>query len=240
MAPPPFRFKRFRVAQDGAAHPLGTDSVLLGAWADVAACGQILDIGAGTGAVALMLAQRSEPNPDARIDAVEIDPASARCAAANFAASPWADRLAVWETPIQRFAEKAVRSYDLIVSNPPYFTETVRPPDLRRRSARTTEHLTADDLLRAVSRLLAPGGKCCVILPPAAGRRFCEKAVLYRLFATVETAVCARPGLPVERLLLQLERDPRRFRRDELCIYREAEIYSAEFQALTRDFYTFW
>lgn len=236
MASPPFHFKRFRVDQTGVAHPVGTDSVLLGAWTGLRDARHILDIGTGTGIVALMLAQRSEHQP-ALVDAVEIHSESARCAQNNFAHSPWASHLQVWNCAVQDFAEKPGRQYDLIVSNPPYFTETVVSPDALRRLGRTASALTPSDLLHAIRRLMAPSGRSCVILPLVEGRRFCELAALQGLYCTAETAVCARAGKPVERLLLQLEYNPYAFRRSELVVYAEGEQYTLEFQELTKDFY---
>lgn len=240
MAAPLYRFKRFSVAQEAAAHPIGTDSVLLGAWADVAAARRILDVGTGTGVVALMLAQRTEPRPETLIDAVEIDPDSAGCAAANFAASPWADRLKVANDTVQHFAQFAENQYDLIVCNPPFFTETTVSPHPRRRLVRNTLRLSSEDLITAALRMLRPQGRLCVILPVVEGRRFCELATIKGLYCSAETRVYPRPGKPVERLLLQFMRDPRTFYREEMAIYSHAEVYSFEFQQITRDFYLFF
>lgn len=240
MASRLFRFKRFDISQEGAAHPVGTDSVLLGAWAKAAGATRILDIGTGTGVVALMLAQRTENQSRTLITAVEIDPESASCAAANFAASPWAGRLALSEKAVQQFAHTAEHQFDLIVSNPPFYVEALEPPDVKRRLGRHAASLPPEDLLQAVCRLLAPGGAFCVILPLAEGRRLRELAVLKGLFCNAETQVSGRPGKPVERLLMQFSRDPRPFLRHEMMIYSDGDQHSEDFQALTRDFYLFF
>lgn len=237
MASLRFRFKKFSVGQEGVPHPVGTDSVLLGAWAPVAGTQNVLDIGTGTGVVALMLAQRSER---AVITAVEIDRDAADCAAANFEASPWVHRLALHADAIQNFSQTAVNQFDLIVSNPPFFTETSVSADVRRRLGRNTDSLSQDALLDAVARLLAPGGSFCVVLPPVEGRRLIELAVTKRLYCNEETQVRARPGKSVERLLLRFTRDPRLFHRTALAIYSHDEVYSPDFQALTKDFYVFF
>ncbi|MCK6693141.1 MAG: methyltransferase [Thermoanaerobaculia bacterium] len=240
MASPPFRFKRFLVEQSGAAHPVGTDGVLLGAWADVADATRILDIGTGTGLVALMLAQRTENVPGVKITGVELQEDSFRCAQRNFSASPWAGRLSAVGQSVQDFAQNAVDQYDLIVSNPPFFTETIVSPDQKRQLSRTARALTAGDLLDAVGRLLLPHGKFCAIMPPAEGRRLCEWAALRGLYCTRETQVFARQEKPCERLLLQLQRDPYPMRRSRLYIYEREEVWSGGFRALTAAFYLYF
>ncbi len=196
MPLPAFRFKKFSVEQNGAAHPVGTDAVLLGAWADVNGATRFLDIGTGTGVVALMLAQRlyssgdfsrsntarktSKPSgaessvPNWAGVGVEIHPVSAALARGNFAASPWAGKLDVWEGSIQNFAKKvglqalaelpeslelsgsllSYKPFGLIVSNPPFFSELTISPDETRRLGRHTASLSPGDLLEAVVKLL--------------------------------------------------------------------------------------
>lgn len=236
MALPPFHFKKFSVEQEGAAHPVGTDGVLLGAWAEVSDCARVLDIGSGTGVVALMLAQRSEIS---RIMAVEMHPRSAALARRNFAASPWADRLVLEESAIQNFAQETDLQFDLIVSNPPFFSETTVSPDESRRQGRHTASLPPGDLLAVSRKLLTENGRLCVILPVLEGRRLCELAVLNGLYCTEEVEVSGRPQKPVERLLLRFEKDPYRFARRRLSIYSNAsgKVYAPDFQALTADFY---
>lgn len=233
----PFHFKRFSIFQSGVAHPVGTDSVLLGAWAPVSGARRMLDIGTGTGVVALMLAQRSETMPEREITAVEPHPGSCVAAGENIARSPWAQQLRLIPQTIQDFAAAAQAPYDLIVSNPPFFSGTVVSPDPARRAARHTTSLSPGDLLDAAAALLAPSGRFCVILPPVEGQRLCEFGAQQGLYCTRRTVVYPRPGKAAERWLLQLERDPYPFAQDELFIYARAEAYSAEFKALTGAFY---
>lgn len=236
MASRPFRFKKFSVGQEGAAHPVGTDGVLLGAWADVENCVRILDIGTGTGLVALMLAQRTVATV---ITAVEIHPDSAALARRNFAASPWADRLEILEMPVQEFAQQTDSQFDLIVSNPPYFSETTFSPDATRRLGRHTASLAPGELLAVSQKLLSEKARLCVILPVPEGRRLCEMAVPNGLYCTEEVEVRTRPEKPVERLLLCFKRDPYRFVRKKLNIYtaNDGGAYSDDFKRLTGDFY---
>lgn len=242
-----FRFKRFSVAQEGAAHPVGTDAVLLGAWADVQGVTRFLDIGTGTGVVALMVAQRLSAGKNWKGLGVEIHPISASLARSNFAASPWAHQLEVLEGPIQQFSgsnghsvqEPFRETYDLIVSNPPFFSELTVSPDKTRSLGRHTASLSPGDLLVAVGQLLAPKGRFCVVLPTLEGRRLCELAVPEGLYWTKIVEVRSRPDKPVERLLLQFEKSPYGIQRETLCLFAEGSgnHYSIEFQEMTRDFY---
>lgn len=197
----------------------------------------MLDIGTGTGLVALMLAQRTENMADVRVTGVELQDDSFRCALRNFSASPWAGRLTAVGQSIQHFAQNAVDQYDLIVSNPPFFTETIVSPDKNRQLSRTARTLTPGDLLDAADRLLSPQGKFCTILPPAEGRRLCEWAALRGLYCTGETQVYSRKEKPCERLLLQLQRNPYPMYRSRLCIYEMQEVWSGDFKTLTAAFY---
>lgn len=233
----PFHFKRFSIFQSGVAHPVGTDSVLLGAWTPVSGARRMLDIGTGTGVIALMLAQRTELTPACEITAVEPHPGSCVAAGENIVRSPWASQVQLIPQTIQDFASTPQAPYDLIVSNPPFFSGTVVSPDLARRAARHTTSLSPGDLLDAVAALLAPSGRFCVILPPTEGQRLCEFGAQRGLYCTRRTVVYSRPGKAAERWLLQLERDPYPFSQDELFIYARLEVYSDEFKALTGAFY---
>ncbi len=245
MASPPFRFKKFSIEQEGVAHPVGTDSVLLGAWADVRACHRILDVGTGTGIVALMLAQRLFENGENDLSApagqviagVEIHPPSAACARRNFAASPWAEHLRVEEGPVQEFARNSPLKFDLIASNPPYFSENTVSPYEPRRLGRNTATLSSDDLLEVADILLSPTGRLCIILPFAAGKRLCERAVPLGWYCTEEVEVRTRPHKTPERLLLRFEKDPYRFDRKGLVVCSENNLYTPEFQEITKMFY---
>ena len=237
MASPDFHFKRFSIIQEGVTHPVGTDAVLLGAWVNVSGARRILDIGTGTGVIALMLAQRTEIHPYTFIEAVEIHPGSALRAARNFEASHWADRLRVREIPVQEFAQNTERPFDLIVSNPPFFSETTRAPDETRRLGRHTGTLPPGEMLAAVRRLLAPGGRFAVVLPVQEGIRLCELSVPNGLYWTRITEVRSRRDKPVERLLIEFEKNPYDFNRESLLIHEDGIHYSDEYQELTKEFY---
>lgn len=213
---------------------VGTDGVLLGAWVAVEGARTILDIGTGTGLIALMVAQR---NSAARIDAVEIDVASAEQAAENVARSSWADRVAIHHSDIQSFTP-AVR-YDLIVTNPPYFVNSLHSPSSSRTAARHTCSLSFRDLAISAQRLLREGGRFALILPPEESRLFdCE--ALGRLSLTRRCEVRSRDTTPVKRVMSEYTTlgEGVVVEREELTIERGTPPqFSAEYRALTADFY---
>lgn len=232
---------------------VGTDGVLLGAWCGIDdADRNALDIGTGTGLIALMLAQRSEHNP-LRVDAVEIDAGSASEAAANVARSPWPDRICVSHCSVQDFAGAyspitsvgfspvAGKRYDLVVSNPPYFSDSLLPPDPSRTAARHSVSLSYKELLGAASGLLSEKGRFCVIIPHEQHDGFLQLASSCDLLPDRLTAVISKPGSKPKRAMMELVRRPYAHvspYEDELLIESaEAGCYAAEYMSLTSDFY---
>ena len=234
MANTYFSFKQFTVHQELAAMKVGTDGVLLGAWAQVGAGCRALDVGTGTGVIALMLAQRGA----ATVDAVEIDPDAAEQARRNFAASPWADRLAAIHAPFASFAERAQpEQYDLIVSNPPYFQQSLQPSDAQRAQARHADALPQQVLLQGAARLLCRTGSLCVILPTGIATPFAEQAAAMGLYRSRELLVRSKPTAIPFRTLMHLERQTHGCDRSELAIHTPSGDYSPEFKGLLREFY---
>lgn len=233
----PFQFKQFSVAQDQCAMQVGTDGVLLGAWADVTHAEKILDIGTGSGVVAIMLAQRTA---NSLIHGIEIDSCAHVQAAANMANSPWSDRLQAIHKPIQDYSKLSREEYDLIVSNPPFFSGGTFSLNENRKNVRHTVKLPHGDLLVSARKLLSKNGKLCLILPLIEGLRIKELARSYRLFCTKITTVKARPTGGKERLLMQFEKEEgKELIEEELLVYASAKgnKYSKQHLALTQDFY---
>jgi len=231
----PFHFKQFSIAQDRCAMKVGTDGVLLGAWTETNDVTKILDIGTGTGVIAIMLAQRSK---NTEIDAVEIDEAAAQQAAENMSKSPWSNRLNIIQDAIQNYTKATANQYDLIVSNPPFFTGGTFSDESDRNVVRHTVKLPNGDLLAAVRSLLTEDGKFCVILPTLEGLRFQERAQNYRLFCTKMTEVKAKADKHVERVLLQFEKKPKPLVKNSLVIqFEKRNHYTDDYIALTGDFY---
>lgn len=214
---------------------VGTDAVLLGAWVDVGGAKKILDVGTGSGVIALMMAQRSEFV--ARVDAVEPDSGSALEARGNVEGSPWPDKIKIHNTPVQEFHSED--KYDLIVSNPPFFTGSLLPPKEGRKIARHRETLTFDELLTAVKRLLDERGTFAVVLPVAEGNLFREQAGRYGLVCHRSMAFYSRKGKSPERWLMEFSFEGRRKKTEPemLVLYEKDEQWSDPYIALTKEFY---
>lgn len=235
----PFTFKQFKIHQDKCAMKVGTDGVLLGAWADTEGANSILDIGTGTGVIAIMLAQKTE-SKDVLVHAVEIDDAAVEQARDNMANAPFASRLSVFHDSIQEFAKKHTIKYDLVVSNPPFFTGGTLSSNGDKTNVRHTVKLPHGDLLNATRELLDKNGRFCVILPLIEGLRFIEIARSYGFYLTRRSDVRPKQDKGIERLLLQFELSNRTFSHDELIIQnsRDERDYSEGYRELTKDFYT--
>lgn len=232
----PFRFKLFSIAQDRCAMKVGTDGVLLGAWADVANAKMILDIGTGTGVIAIMMAQR---NANAIVHGVEVEESAAQQAQENMEASPFSERLNAFALDIQTYAKITDRKYDLIVSNPPFFTGGTLSATQDKMNVRHTVKLPHSDLLHAVKQLLSPNGKFCVILPLIEGLRFKELAERVGLYCTKIIEVRPRAEKAVERLLLQFENHPHQLHQATLIIQvnEGRHEFTEAYTALVKDFY---
>jgi tRNA1Val (adenine37-N6)-methyltransferase len=234
-APKPFYFKQFAIQQIENVMKVGTDGVLLGAWVDTNGAQTILDIGTGTGMIAIMCAQK---NAEATIDAVDIEESAYLLAAENMAACPWNNRLHAFHGSVQDFARIRDISYDLIVSNPPFFTGGTFSNNEERNQMRHTVKLPSGELLQAVRRLLTKTGRFCVVLPYLEGLRFREQAPQYGLFCTRQTNVFPTPEKGIERLLLQFERTEKSMTTDQLILENNNK-YTTEAAALTNAFYLF-
>lgn len=229
-----FRFRHFTVNQEHAAFKVTTDSVLLGAWARIGDAGAILDIGTGTGLLTLMAAQRSS----ARIVAVEPDMESFRQAGLNFAASPWKERITLLNTPVQDYYSEGGSGFDAIITNPPYFIDSLLNPDVKKARARHTVSLSQADLLGAVNRLLNPGGSLHLVFPVAESGRLQSLAVAYGLFCNRRMLVKTIPELPPSRVLMTLGRENGTCEEEVLVIEKGGRhVYSDEYVSLTKDFY---
>lgn len=232
-----FTFKQFFVAHDRCAMKVGTDGILLGAWAPLSSATRILDIGSGSGLLALMLAQRSESH--VRIDAVELDSAASQQAKENTAASPWADRIAVYAEDIISFAETRSADYSLIISNPPYFPPGIACGSAEREQARYTTLLTHEALLRCAHQLLMPDGLFCVVLPVQVAEKFIPLARQHSWYVHQQLRVSEQEDKPAHRVLLVLSRQERECVNASLAIRDGERRYSTAFQQLTKDFYLF-
>ena len=229
-----FAFKQFKIVQDKCAMKVGTDAVLLGSWVNASNAKTILDIGTGTGIIALMLAQKSS----ARIDSIDIDLNAFIQATENINDCKWKDRIEIHHISIQQFAKESDHKYDLIVSNPPYFIDSSKASEESRTNARHTDQLPFKDLLDGVLKLLNPNGKFYVILPTKESELFREDAEKHKLFLTKVTRVITRTDKPEKRLLMRFEFIQRAFSEDSITIEKdERHSYTDEYKELTKDYY---
>ncbi len=229
-----FRFKQFTIFQNHAAMRVNTDGVLLGAWANVDNASRMLDIGTGTGVIALMLAQRTH---NVKIDAIEIDEHSANEARRNVALSSWSERIDVIHCSLQSFAQSVSSRYDLIVSNPPYFNQSLKSPLERKNLVRHTDLLPYHDLISGISVLLTENGRFCGVFPYTEGNVFIAQASTCGLFCTQRINVYSQPGKGVIRLLLQFERVKKTIAEHSLTIHNPDGSFSEHYRQLTADFY---
>ena len=265
-----FRFKHFAVANELSSQKVGTDGVLLGAWVRLHGDEQhILDVGTGTGVIALMLAQRTDEAlrvsaggiagrehffasetryqsigaQSTTIIGIDIDAPSAEEAAANFKASPWAGRMAAFcgdfrglgsddSHPLKFLAFP----YDLIVSNPPYFVDSLKAPDHRRSDARHSDSLPYSDLIEGALKNLAPDGRLAIILPSLEAERFESQACGAGLLPCRRCRVSTISGREPVRTLLELSRTAAICEESTLAI-QDSAGYTDEYKALTKDFY---
>ena len=232
----PFQFKQFSIEQDKCAMKIGTDGVLLGAWANIEANPfSILDIGAGTGVIALMLAQKSYAEV---IDAIEIDEDAYEQCVDNFENSDWGDRLFCYHAGLDEFAEEMEdEEYDLIISNPPFYDENYTSPEANRNTARFTEALPFKDLVKYSSQLLSKEGRFCTIIPHKNQEEFIQLALQENLHLQKLTTVKGNENAPIKRSLMQFGFEKTPTKTSELVIEIERHIYTKDYKNLVKEFY---
>ena len=231
-----FQFKQFAVNQDQCAMKIGTDGVLLGAWVPIDNCpNRILDIGTGTGIIALMLAQRCDAQ---QIDALEIDENAYEQAVDNFESSPWSDRLFCFHAGLDEFVEEPEDEYDLIVSNPPFYTEDYFSNNEQRDLARFADAMPFEDLIEAADLLLSENGIFSVIIPFKEEASFIALAEKYELYPIKITRVKGTPTTEIKRSLLAFKRfELPVLLANELIIETARHQFTPEYMELTKDFY---
>lgn len=231
-----FRFKQFEVNQSGCAMKINTDGVLLGALTQAAEAATILDIGTGTGVIALMLAQRFA---NAAIDAVEIDSGAAQTATLNFKNSPFANRLAVTQSGFQQyFDEYPHKRYDVIISNPPFYIDNLRSPSAKTNLAKHTDEVFFEELISHVSRRLNPLGSCWLVLPPSVAQLVRTMAPGFGLHVNQAISIRSFADSELHREILVLSPQALPYKAGDFVIYDAPKKYSTEYKALLKDFFT--
>lgn len=234
----PFRFKEFTIHQDKTAMKVGTDGVLLGAWCFLNNDPEsILDVGSGTGLIALMLAQRSDAET---IDAVELDELAYEQTVENFEQSDWGDRLFCYHSSFEEFAEEMAEEeeeYDLIVSNPPFYMDAYETEDEARNKARFTSSLSFEALIKGVNQLLSPVGRFATIIPYKEEEAFVNLASKSNLFVSRVCRVKGTGTSEIKRSLLEFSLEETEVIEEELVIEISRHHYTEEYKELTSDFY---
>jgi len=230
-----FKFKQFSVNQDRCAMKIGTDGVLLGAWTPLINNPyNVLDIGAGTGILSLMLAQRSNAE---QIDAIEIDEDAYEQCVENFEASPWGDKLFCFHAGLDEFVDEPEDEYDLIISNPPFYTDDYKSDNVSRDLARFEDALPFEELIEAAALLLSDNGIFSVIIPSKEEGRFVAMCKELDLFPLKITRVKGTPTSEIKRSLLAFCRMEQTPLIDELVIEISRHNYTSEYIELTKEFY---
>lgn len=236
-----FHFKEFAIEQDRCAMKVGTDGVLLGAWASLGNDPQtILDIGAGTGLIALMLAQRSDTE---QIDAIEIDEEAYEQCVDNFENSQWSDRLFCYHASLDEFVEEMEDTFDLIISNPPFFSPPLNSPKRERiitdsrGKARFYDSLPFENLVNDVAQLLSEDGQFAVIIPFGEEEKFLRLTENVKLFPNRITRVKGTPTSETKRSLMQFSFHKTPVIEKELIIEISRHEYTDEYKELVKDFY---
>ena len=215
---------------------VSTDGVLLGAWAPIEKSTSILDIGTGTGLLALMAAQR---NPSAHITAIEIDSDAAAQARENADASPWGERITILSADVREFSSQS--PFDAIICNPPYFTRSLRNPDEARATARHDDTLSLEELTTLAPSLLADGGSVSIVLPIERRADIIPLMTMRGLFLLQQTTVLPTQEKSPTRILMTFRKGLTAHpRSDKLCIALSPGVYTEEYRALTKDFYLYF
>jgi tRNA1Val (adenine37-N6)-methyltransferase len=231
-----FRFKQFTIQQAHAAMKVGTDGVLLGAWASVPGPGsRVLDVGTGTGLIALMIAQRTR---DVRVDALEIDTSSAEQAKENFQNSPWKDRLNCMDFSFQDYASQYKDSYDQIICNPPFFSASSKTQSKEKNLARHDDSLSLKDIFRACVSLMKESTTISLILPVHREAQAFELISEHQMHCKRLTRVMPAPGKPTKRVLLEISFAPDKCDEEYLTIETEKRhLYTEKYKNLVNEFY---
>ena len=228
----PFQFKQFSIVRNQCGMPVSTDGVLLGAWATAEENHNILDIGTGTGLLALMMAQRFL---NARILALDIDNEAVRTARFNAEQSPWANRIKVENQDIRSWVNPS--RFDTIICNPPYFDSGKQAHNKRRATSRHTENMSHEELLRALQKCLTREGKAHLILPSKQADTLINSAAQHSLFCHQITQVKTTPNKVVSRKLITLSPQRTSANKHKIIVIQENGKYTSDFIALTKDFY---
>jgi tRNA1Val (adenine37-N6)-methyltransferase len=233
-----FQFKQFAISDQNTAMKIGTDGILLGSWVDCTQANEILDIGTGTGVIAIMCAQK---NQHATITALELDEGAVKDANHNVENCPWSNRIQVVHTSLQLFEQETEKKYDCIISNPPFFENSQKANNEGRLKARHTDTLHYTDLMRYAERHLTEKGMLSLILPTEQGYQCIEKSMGFNLSPIRICKVHPIPSKPAHRILISLTRSADNLTLEETQLIIETGVvrheYTTDYQRVCKDFY---
>ncbi len=230
----PFHFKQFSLFHHRSTMKVGTDAVLLSAWIDPGDIKTVLDVGTGSGIIALMMASRT----NAKVDAIDIDPESCAEAGQNFLSSPFNKRLRVFNQGVTPFASQSDRTYDLVVSNPPFFINDMKSENLQKNKARHSDSLSYDDLCHGASKLLSVNGRLAVVLPYVESRIFIKTASEHNLFLNKKLLIFPKPCFQPNRVNLEFCKEkPAKIKEEKFIIRQESGNFTQQYVDLLGNYY---
>lgn len=233
----PFHFKQFSLHHHKSSMKVGTDAILLGVWADVKSSETVLDIGSGCGIISLLVACRS----DAVVDAVEIDFASFEESKENFTNSSFSEQLSAKKINFIDYVKTCNKEYDLIISNPPFFSNSYKPKEQQRKDARHTDTLSFEQLCDGVSKMLKPKGKFYVVIPRNERIKFLEVASLFNLHLQKQLSIHPKRKQAANRFNLQLGFEiPSEVQKESIDIRENDLTFTPQFVNLLKDYYIGW
>jgi tRNA1Val (adenine37-N6)-methyltransferase len=232
---PLFRLKQFSISDDQCTMPIGSDVILLGCAVDAETAGRVLDIGTGSGVLVIMIAQKS----GAQIDGIDIHEPSIQQALENVRNCPWHDRIRVYHSSLQEFKLAHPGEYDLIVSNPPFYTNSLKGLDKKKNLARHADTLTYEELIVASDYMLKSGGRFSLILPYHISKRFKELALLNGLYCNKNLLIRPKADKDVNRIIMEFGTTRKHLATisTELVIRHEDDTYTREYMEFTREYY---
>jgi tRNA1Val (adenine37-N6)-methyltransferase len=228
-----FRFKQFTIYDSQCSHKVGTDGTLLGAWTTLENAKHILDIGTGSGLIAIMAAQRTREQSS--VEAIEVSQPDCEQALENIRRSPWPDKIKIYHTSLQKF--HSAQKFDCIISNPPYFNNSYKPPNESRITPRHTDTLSFEELITHSRRLLKDTGRLNVVMPYAEGLQFIELAKQQGFYITRQWSFLTRQEKPIERWLLEFSLESLEVETGEILLYSKGGEWSDGYKELTKEFY---
>lgn len=228
-----FHFKQFQISQNLCAMKVTTDAIVFGAMIDTRHCRNILDIGSGTGLLSLMMAQKTT----APITAIELDDAAVEQSMVNIKSSPWPEQISVVHASIQQYTANNDRTFDCIVTNPPFFEQSLKGPDHQRNLARHSDSLDFSVLADIIQKQLSANGTAWVLLPVNSAKRFLQEASGKRLYPVAITELCSTLQHSPHRWIIQLSHQKTVTKKQTLVFYHQDRQYTEAFRQLTRDYY---